>query len=159
LEEYEARLFERDGKPALIHRYQARLAREGTASLLRMQRGEIRVAEYRQRMLDDAQRYVRRLVALGLMSRVFEADWFRSYADAIIAEERRLLPRIGTEPSEDDWARSCEPLRDMAKTFFRAMHVDFGVGRLQRYPDIFGGIDPSLCDAEVEIGVEAQALR
>lgn len=147
-EQYEVAVFKRDGKPRIVWALQGHFAKAILVQLSDLYGGKIDAAEYRRRKIDAARRYARRLFELGLMTEVFDDDWVRARVGEVIRTERELVPLKTTGFTKEDAALLCDRSISDAKDFFRSLHVRFGLDRLKRTPEIFGGIDESLRDAE-----------
>lgn len=150
-EKFEADIFERDGAPWIIHRLQRKLIMEGFPLVKAFYDGELRDADYQRLRLDVSRRYAERLLALGLVSAVFADGWVEDFQRECLALERSLVPvpRVFTGFTADDALLLCDPIREFTKRFLKDVHERFGVGRLKREPEIYGGIDTDLSAEEL----------
>ncbi len=138
-----ARAFQRDGDTRIIRRMQAKFAGEYYTLVESFYNGEVSEEDYRLRRIRTLRRYAERLVELGLLTGVFDAAWIRDFAWDSLRHERKLLPVPGvfTGWTDANSETLCIPLRDFSKRFFRALHAEFGVGRLRLVPEVYGGVE------------------
>jgi hypothetical protein len=140
--EYEAQVFQRDGSVDVIHTMQAKFAVEYYRLLKAFYDGKLSEQEYRRRRIVTLRRYAERLLKVGLLTGVFDDAWIRDFAQASLQRERELLPvpREFTGFTDEDAALLCNPLRTYSRRFFKAVHAEFGVGRLRQTPEIYDGV-------------------
>lgn len=150
-EQFEADVFERDGEnTSAIRRPQERFAVRYFELVASFYNGEIDDATYRRRRKNALRAYAERLFELGLLTAVFEDEWVRDFARDSLRFERQILPVKQTGFTEDDGWLLCNPLRQLSRTFFKAVHKDFGQGRLKGTPEIYVGVRPQVRSAQAQ---------
>lgn len=151
-ERLEVDQFKRDGRNrAAIHRPQQQFAAKYLQLVTSFYGGEIDDTTYRRRRIRALRRYAERLFESGLVTAVFDDDWIRDFARDSLLFERQLLPVKTTGLTDDDAWLLCNPLREFSRTFFRAVHQEFGIAQLQEHAQTYGGVRPRRRD-----GIEAQ---
>jgi hypothetical protein len=137
------RAFQREGDTRIIRRVQVKFAQEYYTLVESFYNGEVPEEDYRLRRIRTLRRYAERLVKLGLLTGVFDAAWVRGFARDSLQHERELLPvpDVFTGWTDANSETLCIPLRDFSKRFFRALHAEFGVGRLRETPEAYGGVE------------------
>lgn len=144
-EQLEAGLFERDGKDlTAIRRPQQAFAVSYFKLVASFYNGEIDDLIYRQGRIELLRAYAQRLFELGLLTMVFDDGWVRDFARDSLQWERKLLPVKATGFTEDDGWLLCNPLRQFSQRFFKAVHEEFGRGRLRINPEIYVGVEPQV---------------
>lgn len=147
----QAQRFLRDGgSPRAVYRPQQQFAREYMVLLQDFYGGKVTDQEYQQLRRAAFRRYARRLERMGLVSGVFDDAWLADFARDSLRLERQLVPvpRQFTGFTEENAALLCDPLRNRFKVFLRAVHAEFGVGRLRTRPEVYGGVDSTRCELE-----------
>jgi hypothetical protein len=158
-ERFEADLFERDGHLVIVYRFQQLFAVAYLKTLKAFYLGEIDDAAFRRRRVRVLRRYAERLFDVGLIDRVWDDAWVSDFARDSLAFEREILPVPARRDTfgEAEAALLCDPLRDFSKRYFEAVHTRFGIGRIQRRPKLFGGVDSTLRDDEERYVVDQAA--
>ncbi len=166
-ERYEADLFERDGNLTIVYRLQQLFATRYHFALKDFYNREIDEEAYKKRRVEALRKYARQLFNLGLLVGVFDNEWIFDFANNSLAVEREVIPAPEPGPpitegdpkyfTNADADPFCDPLRDFSKRFFHRLHIEFGVGRLKRHPEIYGGVDSTLFDAEARYVVAPDA--
>lgn len=146
--QYQADSFRQEGgAPHTVHWAQRMFAVEYYKLVASFYNGELLDdAAYRRQRVRVLRRYAQRLRHRGLLTGVFDDAWIDGFARDSLQLERGLLPvpRVFTGWTEEDAQLLCDPLRSFSKRFFRAVHAEFGVPRLKKDQETYGGVDADL---------------
>ena len=147
--QYQAGLMLRDGAPGIVYRMQSKFATEYYQLVESFYLGKVDDTTYQRRRVRTLRRYAQRLHELKLLRAVFDDAWVGDFARDSLRHERKLLP-VPAEPrwTAEDAAVLCDPLREFSKRFFRAVHAEFGVGKLRERAELYGGVDADCLAAE-----------